>query len=131
MRIDALLGVEVYVNVLRDGRQKGPPGALMALETDYGWILCGSVNDLQDEIKASTHLMVHHVMTTDPPVDEMIKQFWELEEVPNDPVLSQEGKDVVQQFEMTHSRDPNGRFVVTLPRQDQHKPLGKSRSQAV
>ena len=130
-RIDAFLGVEVYVNVLRDGRRKGPPGAPMALETDYGWILCGSVNDLQDEIQASTHLMVHHVMTTDPPVDELIKRFWELEEVPNDPVLSQQEKDVVQQFEMTHSRDPNGRFIVTLPRRDQHKSLGESQSQAV
>ena len=75
-RIDTLLGVEVYVNVLHDGRQRGPPGVPMALETDYGWILCRNVNDLQDEIQASTHLMVHHVMTTDPPVDELIKRFW-------------------------------------------------------
>ena len=130
-RIDALFGVEVYVNVLNDGRQKGPPGALMTFETDYRWILCGSVNDLQNEIKTSTHLMVHHVMTIDPLVNELIKQFLELEEVPDDPVLSQEEKDVVQQFEMTNSRNQNGRFVIILPRRDQYKSLGESRSQVV
>ena len=32
---------------------------------------------------------------------------------------------------MTHSRDPNGRFVVTLLRRDQYNPLGESRSQVV
>ena len=36
-RIDLLLGVDVFVSVLRQGRRKGPPGAPIALETEFGY----------------------------------------------------------------------------------------------
>ena len=35
-RIDLLLGVEVFVDVLLNGRQTGPPGSPVALETKFG-----------------------------------------------------------------------------------------------
>ena len=37
-RIDALLGVEVYINMLHDGCRLRPPGTPMALETGFGWV---------------------------------------------------------------------------------------------
>ncbi len=37
----------------------------------------------------------------------------------------------MKHFEIHHSRDPNGRFIVPLPKKLETKPLGESRSQAV
>ena len=65
------------------------------------------------------------------PVDDLLRRFWEMEETPTDSVLTQDEKSALQQFETTHTRTPEGRFVVTLPRKPDFKPLGESRSQAV
>ncbi len=40
-RIDVLLGVDVFADVLRQGRRKGPPGTPVAFETEFGWVLSG------------------------------------------------------------------------------------------
>ena len=45
--------------------------------------------------------------------------------------LSPEERFVVEHFETNHRRDPDGRFVVPLPKKPDLKPLGESRSQAV
>jgi len=39
-RIDILLGVDVYVDVLHHGQRNGPPGSPTAFETDLGWVIC-------------------------------------------------------------------------------------------
>ena len=130
-RIDALLGVEVYINMLRDGRRLGPPGTPTALETGFGWVLCGNVEEVKTNSQVSSHVVVNHLVATSIPVDDLLKRFWEIEETPADLILTQEEKSVLQQFETTHSRTPEGRFVVTLPRKQSFKPLGESRSQAV
>ena len=42
-RVDILLGAEVFVEILRDGRRKGPPGTPSALNTCFGWVVFGKV----------------------------------------------------------------------------------------
>ena len=44
--IDLLLGVDVFVDILRDGRRKGPPGSPTAIETDFGYVLDGCTRPL-------------------------------------------------------------------------------------
>lgn len=41
-RIDILLGVDIFVDVLLHGQRTGPPGSPVALETEFGWVLSGS-----------------------------------------------------------------------------------------
>ena len=41
-RIDLLLGVDVFVSVLLPNRRAGLPGTHVALETEFGWVLCGN-----------------------------------------------------------------------------------------
>ena len=43
-RIDILLGVDVFVDTLLDGRRIGPPGSPIALETEFGWVLAGRLD---------------------------------------------------------------------------------------
>ena len=40
-KIDILLGVDVFVNVLLHGQRFGPPGSPVAFETEFGWVLTG------------------------------------------------------------------------------------------
>ena len=41
-RVDLLLGADVFIEVLRDSRRKGPDNSPTAFETDLGWVLCGT-----------------------------------------------------------------------------------------
>ena len=43
-KVDLLLGVEVFVAVLLNGRQSGPPGSPVAFETKLGLVLAGSTH---------------------------------------------------------------------------------------
>ena len=126
-RIDLLLGVDVYTEVLFHGRRSGPPGSPVAFETMFGWVLAG-----RTDTHASTHLTIatHHVSVISG--DDLLRKFWETEENPKDPSnLSPDERSIVQHFKDTHTRSKEGRFIVPLPKKPQSKPLGESRSQAV
>ena len=56
-RIDVLLGVDVFVEVLLHGRRTGPHGSPIAFETKLGWVLAGSTASCVP----STCVATHHV----------------------------------------------------------------------
>ena len=125
-RVDVLLGVDVFCEVLLQGRRIGPPGTPMAFETSLGWVLAGSAQP------PGLHNLIvsHHTHLLQ--CDDLLQKFWELEECNfRHPVLSPEEKLVVKHFQETHRRDENGKFVVPLPWKSDAKPLGESRTQAV
>ena len=125
--IDLLLGVEVFVDILRHGRQSGPPGSPSALETLFGWVLSGgSVS----QSPLSFHVASLH--TTSLSGDDLLRRFWEIEEGPSSSLaISPEEKLVVQHYEDNHSRTSCGRFIVPLPKRSDTGIIGESRSQAV
>ncbi len=53
-RIDILLGADVFAEVLRDGRRKGPANTPTAFETDLGWVLCGNTGS--SEVATPAHV---------------------------------------------------------------------------
>ena len=121
-RIDLLLGVDVFVETLR---QTGPSGTPSAFETEFGWVLAGRFDSPGPSRVAS-----HHASFT--VGDELLRRFWEIEENPsNEACHSPEERSVVQHFKETHYRSDLGRFVIPLPKKPHSKPLGESRSQAV
>ena len=126
-RIDLLLGVDVYVEALLHGRRSGPPGSPIAFETIFGWVLAGRSSSVSSQFCVATHHVtaaLHH--------DDILRKFWELEELPRgSEVLPMEERNVLNHFRETHSRNSDGRFVVPLPRRPGAKPLGESRSQAL
>ena len=125
-KIDLLLGVDIFVDVLCHGRRFGPPGSPVAFETHFGWVLAGSTHSCSPSEQVATH----HVLCVSG--DELLRKFWEVEETPlSGSNLTPEEKKVVQHFSDNHSRRPNGRFVVPLPRKEDDKQLGESRSLAL
>ena len=128
-RIDMLLGVDVFLDVLRHGRRSGLPESPTALETEFGWVLCGSTGPASS---SSAHACVTTFHSTVTSGDDVLRQFWEIEETPADhSILSTEERTVVRHFESNHSRSKEGRFVIPLPRNPSAKQIGESRSQAV
>ena len=125
-KIDLLLGVEVFSEVVRQGRRYGTSGSPSAFETDFGWVLAGGTNTDVSHLSVLTH---HTVIDNG---NGLLRKFWEIEEPPAEfSSLSPEERAVVQHFKDHHSRDTEGRFIIPLPKKPQTKPLGESRFQAV
>ena len=125
-RVEMLLGINLFVQLLRQGRQIGPPGSPSAFETEFGWVLAGRTC-----IIIPCHLVTtHHVaMVTG---DDILRKFWEIEEHPKDSQsLSPDEQFVAQHFKDNHHHYEKGSFVVPLPKKPHAKQLGESRSQAV
>ena len=68
-RVDLLLGVEVFPDVMLHGRRCGPPESPAAFETRFGWVLAGSVADYT----SAQHAVVHHVCI--PSGDDILRKF--------------------------------------------------------
>ena len=125
-KVDLLLGVDVFAEIIKEGRRTGPPCSPVAFETSLGWVLAGGV----ESCTSVNHIVSHHVSTLTG--DDILRKFWEIEEQPlSQPVLSPEERTVVWHFESEHSRTSSGCFFVPLPRKPDAKPLGESRTQAV
>ena len=129
-RIDILLGADIFVKVLRQGRWNGPTGFPTAFKTDLGWVLCGSAGFTSTSTQTNVHITTFHTSVTSS--DDTLRKFWEIEESPSDQAsLSIEERTVVRHFESNHSRSKEGRFIVPLPKDPNARPIGESRSQAV
>ena len=127
--IDILLGVDVFVDILRHGRRSGPPGSPTALETEFGWVLCGGSTSSSDSSTHASVASLHSFVTSG---EDILRRFWEIEETPPDQsALSMKECMVLRHFEANHSRSHDGRFIVPLPRDPSAGSIGESRSQAV
>ena len=62
-KIDLILGVGIFVEVIRHGRQPGPRDTPTALDTAFGWVLAGSAGAQTDSALVSSHFT--SVMTGD------------------------------------------------------------------
>ena len=105
-RIDLLLGVDIFVSVLRQGRQMGPPGAPVALETEFGWVLCGNTEPIMEAEQVNLYVTTFQSFMSS--CDDILKRFWEIEESPSaKPTLALEERTVVKHFDTHYCRaDP-------------------------
>ena len=125
-RIDILLGVDVFVDVLLHGRRTGQPGSPVAFETHFGWVLAGNT----DVCAPTTYVATYHVSCVTG--DDILRQFWEVEDKPlSESSLTPEERSVVQHFKANHRHTESGRFIVPLPKRENTKTFGESRSLVV
>ena len=108
-RIDLLLGVDVFVEVLMHVRRTGPSGTPIAFETLFGWVLAGKL----DANIPNCNIVSHVFFITG---NDLLRKFWEIEEhLQNDLILSPEERSVISHFKDNHTRTYSIRFVVPLP----------------
>ena len=125
-KIDLLLGVEIFAEVVLQGRRIGSSGSPIAFETHFGWVLAGNTNSCS----STPVIAAHHVAFLTG--DDLLRHFWEIEEksVP-ELHFTPEEKAVMTHFQNHHTRLDDGRFMVPLPKKSGCKSLGESRSLAV
>ncbi|XP_045767032.1 uncharacterized protein LOC123868524 [Maniola jurtina] len=111
-RIDILLGAEVYSDILLDGILKHPQENLLAQKTILGWVLSGKMS--RESTSARRNITSLHINVKE---DEILKQFWEMENEPNSIVknLSKEEERCEEYYNSTTVRDEDGRYIVKLP----------------
>ncbi|XP_018372873.1 PREDICTED: uncharacterized protein LOC108767459 [Trachymyrmex cornetzi] len=110
-RIHLLIGADLYGSLLKNGLRQGPIGMPTAQLTALSWILSGPTG--RGRIESENICVCHNVSTHD--TNSLLRQFWEDEEVSRPPPLTDEEERCEQHFLATHSRSPEGRYIVRLP----------------
>lgn len=111
--VDMLLGADVFSQLLRHGRISGAPGEPSAMNTIFGWIVMGKVENTCSNTFMS--IASSFIVSSESCLDDTLKKFWELEEIPRKSYESPDDVLCEQMFVETHTRDSSGRFEVTLP----------------
>ncbi|XP_063218586.1 uncharacterized protein LOC134528849 [Bacillus rossius redtenbacheri] len=124
--VDLLIGAELVPRLLTGAKIDGSP---VALDSVLGWILMRQV-DTQVPSLTATSLCIS-LLTSHPPLDEVVKRFWELEEFPVTTHKSPEDVKCEEWFSKTHLRSGDGRYSVSLPFRQPLLKLGASRPQAL
>ncbi|XP_075163105.1 uncharacterized protein LOC142235730 [Haematobia irritans] len=107
--VDILLGGNLYPLILLKGVEHGILGSLVAQETVFGWVITGPTNVSGSRRKVNVSLC------TRVSIDDQLKTFWEVEEVPKKSIVSDEDKICEHIYSSTTVRTPEGRYMVDLP----------------
>lgn len=125
--IDLLIGADCFWELITEGKIRIPGGPFMQ-NTQLGWIISGplaSPNTIQNSYCNLVQTSSSTSFTSS--IDEQLKRFWELEEVPQPKnYYSQEERACEKLFIDTHKRLDNGRFSVRIPFSQDPKVLGNS-----
>lgn len=130
--IDALLGAEIYAEIVGTDLYRHENGAIMQ-STKLGHIILGRLSMKQDASDLPILSVVQDTKNDDMQLQKALTRFWEVEEInkcENKAKLTEEQKLVEKLFVETHYREPNGRYVVTIPIKHSIKALGDSKNMA-
>lgn len=125
-KIDVLLGAAEYGKIIRSGLVKGGDGMPIAQNTELGWIVSGKFNKNQ----ATENIQIRTMVST-AEIGELIKKFWEINEIPGQSIHTSDEQECEKIFAATHKRLENGRYVVQLPIKNSKLDIGQTRNMAV
>ena len=128
--VDLIVGCELFAQIFKEGRILGKKGQPSALETIFGWVVTGKI----DEKLTQSNPKQTSCYLTSPsvPLEVIVPKFWELENIPAKQLLSPEEKLAESIFCESVTRQPSGRFMVDLPFKNKIMPdLGNTYSQAL
>ncbi|XP_077262536.1 uncharacterized protein LOC143897601 [Temnothorax americanus] len=122
--ISIIVGAELYSALIKDGIRKGAVGQPIAQNSILGWVISGPITSSQVASHAisvdSSHdrpsytVNAHHSLNS-LSLDQELRRFWEVEEIPRKMTLTPEDEKCEEHFCLTHSRCPDGRYIVRLP----------------
>ncbi|XP_076660598.1 uncharacterized protein LOC143363956 [Halictus rubicundus] len=119
-KIDALLGAELFYQLLSVGQIYLFKKSLVLQKTVMGWILSGTI----PSNKPALNSIKCHLSTSS--IDDQIAKFWELEEYPTEKIASKEEELCESHFREHTSRNSSGRYIVRLPFAPNKSNLGTS-----
>ncbi|XP_062541109.1 uncharacterized protein LOC134209144 [Armigeres subalbatus] len=120
--IDLIIGNEIFFDLVKKGRLKIENSAITLAETEFGWIVAGSV----EMRKSVPRARICQFGRQEQALCETMARFWEIEDVRLGSNLSEEEAVVEEHFKQTHARNECGRYVVRLPFNNKKCQLGDS-----
>lgn len=132
--ISALLGIEIWVQMIHSGIIRIPQTLGVAQNTKLGYVIFDVVGDpyqLQDPYIGAIAEGESHEGESQEELLDQLKRFWELESVPNRKLLSNEEKLCEEIFLHQHTRGKDGRYSVKIPFKSNLDQLGRSKNSAL
>lgn len=127
--IDALFGINLWINILCAGVIKSKDGLVAAQQTSLGWVIYKQENST---IERKQNYVLHTAKIPDVvesnEISNILEKFWRVEDIPVIKTVTPEEKQCEEVFLKTHSRGPDGRYIVHLPFNEKLNLLGKSKS---
>ncbi|XP_065080621.1 uncharacterized protein LOC135703355 [Ochlerotatus camptorhynchus] len=120
--IDMIIGNEIFFDLVKKGRLKIENSAVTLAETEFGWVVGGSVQTRRGAPRAR----LCQFGKQEEILNETMVKFWEIEDVRLGSTLSVAEAAVEEHFKDTHARDDQGRYVVRLPFNELKDQLGDS-----
>lgn len=127
-RVDALLGVNVWANIIRPEINRFTD-SILAQNTKLGWVVFGSTPSHYG-LPTRRRAYLSAVLTENPIDDvlDVLVKFWESEEVPIKKKFRTDAEKKCEEiFVSSHYRTITGRYGVRLPFNDQINELGRSK----
>ncbi|XP_051162195.1 uncharacterized protein LOC127282137 [Leptopilina boulardi] len=117
-KIDALVGGEIFYELLQDGKIPLAAPRLYLQSTKLGWIVVGKVG-----VPGSSSLRCHMVRDS---LSEQVEKFWKLENIEERCHKSEEEITCEEHFVSNFRRMNDGKYMVSLPFTDKLQELGSS-----
>ncbi|XP_062542421.1 uncharacterized protein LOC134210387 [Armigeres subalbatus] len=126
-RVDLVLGIESFFDFFETGQRINLGDQLPTLnESVFGWVVCGGLSNSNQDLHITCNA------STTEKLESLVARFWSSEEVGSVKVLSQEEKRCEELFQNTVQRNPDGRYTVTLPKEEGAiQRLGESKDIAI
>ncbi|XP_065086878.1 uncharacterized protein LOC135708701 [Ochlerotatus camptorhynchus] len=127
--IDMILGIEHFFSFFQSANRINLSELLpMLIDSVFGWLVSGSASKVptisQDPSRSIVAVSLFNLQ-------ESIERFWKVEQLPVRSDYSLEQKLCEELFSSTTSRDPEGRYMVHLPRRSNFELIGYSKSMAL
>lgn len=115
--IDMLLAADIVSDGMTGRKIEGEPNAF---HTVFGWIVSGRVACEDGKSPSVSFLIRENTL------DLQLQRFWEIEELPTIQMFSADERKCEEHYNTTHTRDPDGRYVLRLPFKQERPKLGES-----
>ena len=110
-QIDLVLGADIIPQILLTGTKHSLYGSLLAQNTVFGYYLCGPL-PITNTQSFSVQVFEENEEES---LNNVLRKFWEIEEVPNSKQISPEDLYCEELYEKTTYRNEEGKYVVKLP----------------
>ncbi|GFT07985.1 DUF1758 domain-containing protein [Trichonephila clavipes] len=123
--IDMLIGCELFFELLRPNKFRSPCEKWLLQETVFGYIVVGSFDKFEE--KSYCGLAINAEINSDS-LNKQLQAFWEIEKVDKSSIEHSLEEEICEtQYQNTHYRTEEGRYVVQLPLKKDPYCLGNSR----
>ena len=115
-RIDALLDMDVLLDILIGGIHVGSEGEPRAIGIIFGWAIAGPYSG--ETNKPNDNISLHVVCDQGEDLNALLRSFWESEELSlkSEPLLTTDEQWAVKTFKEGVTRTSEGRYQLAIPK---------------